>query len=147
MRKINPPTYFLVFLILSAILHFIFPIERVIVSSLRYLGLAFVLIGIVMNIWADWLFKKNKTTILPGEKSKYLVEEGPFAISRNPMYLGMFFILFGEGVIFGSLSSILLPILFLVIIEERFIKKEEQMLIKKFGKKYALYLGRVRRWI
>ena len=92
-RKIMPPTYLVILLILEIILHFIFPVWNFINRPYKYSGSIIILLGIVLNIWADQIFKKENTTVKPGEKSVKLIDYGPFKISRHPMYLGMLMIL------------------------------------------------------
>ena len=145
--KILPPTYFIVLLLLSIGLHFVFPIKKIIFPPYTYLGILLIIFGIVINIWADALFKKSKTTVKPHEKPISLETSGPFHISRHPMYLGMAAILLGVSVMLGSLIPFLFLIIFIIIMETKFILIEEKNLEKTFGKKYLDYKKKVRRWI
>jgi len=103
--KIMPTTFLLVLLLLSLVLHFFFPIKKIIHSSYIYLGVIFIIIGGILNIWADNIFKVNKTTVKPHETPSSLEVTGPFRISRHPMYLGMCAILLGEAIILGSMIT------------------------------------------
>jgi protein-S-isoprenylcysteine O-methyltransferase Ste14 len=145
--KILPPTYFVAFLVFSIGLHYILPITRVIISPYHYLGIILIGFGIVINLWTDSLFKKRKTTVKPYEKPTHLEKNGPFRISRHPMYLGMVTILLGIAIVLGSLITFVFPILFVILVEMIFIPFEEANLEKVFGKKYLYYKNRVRRWI
>ena len=147
MKKIMPPTYFLIFLILSVLLHFIFPIKKIIFYPGSQVGWIFIVFGAVLNIWADQIFKKEKTTVKPGKTSKKLIEKGPFKISRHPMYLGMTSILLGTALIHGSLVGFIFPIIFIILMEISFIPSEEKNMEKVFVKKYFSYKNKVRRWI
>lgn len=142
-----PPTYFLIFLVLSILLHFIFPIKKIIFYPYTKIGWLFIIFGVVLNIWADKIFKKEKTTIKPGEKSKKLVIQGPFKISRHPIYLGMASVLLGTALIHGSLVGFIFPIIFIILMEILFIPFEEKSMEKTFSKKYLNYKKNVRRWI
>ena len=106
-----------------------------------------IIFGIILNIWADALFKKRKTTVKPHEKPTSFEISGPFRISRHPMYLGMAAILLGTSIILGSLISFLFPIIFIILMEIMFIRIEEKNLEKVFGKKYLDYKRKVRRWV
>jgi len=101
----------------------------------------------VLNIWADQLLKKQKTTIKPNEKPTALIETGAFKISRNPMYLGMAVILFGAGFILGSIISFIGVVLFVAAMEIAFIPMEEKNLSEQFGEEFETYKKKVRRWI
>ncbi len=142
-----PPTYFILFLVFSILLHFIFPIKKIIFVPYTYLGWILIIFGIILNIWVDNIFKKIKTTVKPYEAPSKLIIKGPFKISRHPMYLGMGSILLGVAIIHGTLITFIFPILFLILVEIIFIPLEEKNMEKKFGKKYLEYKNRVRRWI
>ena len=63
------------------------------------------------------------------------------------MYLGMSLVLLGCAVTVGASVALLVPPVFAVIIEWRFIRPEEAMLRDIFPEQFAAYCGRVRRWI
>jgi len=142
-----PPTYFLILLLLSVGMHFVLPVKKIIHSPYIYLGVILILFGIIMNVWADRLFKKSKTPVKPHETPTSLEISGPFCISRHPMYLGMFAILLGVTIVLGSLTTFAFPVIFIILMETIFIPLEENNLEKAFGKKYLDYKKKVRRWI
>lgn len=146
-KKILPPVYLLLFLLLAVGLHFILPVKKIILPPYNYSGIALIVLGVVLNIWADALFKKKKTTIKPFEDPTKLEVSGPFAISRHPMYLGMTIILLGTSVLLGSLTAFISPPGFIIVMKVIFIRFEEQNLEKIFGKEYLDYKQKVRRWI
>lgn len=142
-----PPTYFWLLILVSLLLHFILPIKKIITSPYRYFGIIFVVLGIILNLWVDSMFKKKKTTVKPYENPTELLTSGPFRISRHPVYLGMAAVLLGETILLGSLITLISPILFIIISELLFIPFEEENLEKLFGKKYSEYKKKKRRWI
>jgi len=146
-QRILPPTYFIVLLILLIGTHFVFPIISIVPPPYAYLGAIPVIFGIVMNVWADCLFKKRKTTVKPYEIPTSLITSSPFNISRHPMYCGMAGILFGTAIILGSITAFIFPIAFMALMEINFIPQEEKNMSEKFGTKYADYKKKVRRWI
>lgn len=146
-RKVMPPTCFWISFIHLVCLYLIFRSEPVIPSPYRYLGMVLIVFGIVMNLWADSLFRKKSTTVKPYENPTFLITSGPFRMSRHPMYLGMALILIGMAMLLGSLASFIFPLTFIIIMERRFIPMEEGNLEKVFGAKYRSYKKRVRRWI
>ncbi|MBN2094589.1 MAG: isoprenylcysteine carboxylmethyltransferase family protein [Candidatus Aenigmarchaeota archaeon] len=145
--KIMPPAYFAFLLLLAIALHFSFPAPSVFYPPWNYIGAALILLGIILNLWSDQLFRKKQTTVKPHEVPSTLVTTGPFRISRHPMYLGMMLILLGTAVFLGSLSSLIAPAAFILITETWFIPMEERNLERKFGTDYSGYRKRVRRWI
>ncbi|MCK4673135.1 DUF1295 domain-containing protein, partial [candidate division WOR-3 bacterium] len=120
-RKLEPPTYFLIYLLLTIGLHFILSVMQLIYAPYRFIGILLLGIGIWLNMWADGLFKKKNTTVKPFEKSSALILEGPFRFSRHPMYLGMVIALLGVAIILGSLITFLVPIAFFITMQIVFI--------------------------
>ena len=86
-------------------------------------------------------------TPAPFDPPRKLVIEGPYIYLRNPMMVGVWLVLIGESLIFGSvllgawflvfcgLCLILIPVL------------EEPDLEKRFGEPYREYERKVPRWI
>ena len=146
-KKIFPPTYFIILLLLSIGLHFIFPIKKIIFPPYTYFGWILIIFGAVLNIWTDSLFKKGKTTVKPFEKPTELIIKGPFKISRHPMYLGMVAVLLGVAILHGTLITLIFPVIFIVLSEKLFIPYEESNLKEVFGENYIHYKNRVRRWL
>ncbi len=145
--KILPPTYLVVSIIVIIVLHFLLPIIKFIYFPWNLIGTIPLLIGIAFNLVADWIFKKINTTVKPYEESTGLVTDGPFRISRHPMYLGMVLILLGLSILLGSLTPFIVAAIFAVIMETVFIKIEERMMEETFGLKYLEYKQKVRKWI
>lgn len=74
-----------------------------------------------------------------------LVQEGLFAHSRNPLYLGNLLILFGLLIVVGSPGVFLLGGLLGVFAYAAIIVAEEDFLRGKFGARYEEYCARVPR--
>lgn len=145
--KILPPRYFTISILLIPLFHYLIPIAALIFFPWNLTGLLLIALGGLLNLFADKDFKKRNTTVKPFEESTVLITDGVFRISRNPMYLGMLFLLLGESLLFGSISSLIVVIAFTIVIHFVFIVEEEKMLTNKFGSEYIKYAGRVRRWI
>ena len=146
-KKTLPPTYFIVAILLSVAFHFLLPIKVFVFYPWNLIGILSILFGIYLNIVADRDFKRVKTTVKPFEESSFLLKDGVFRISRNPMYLGMVFILAGIAVLFGSALPFLIAFLFGYLMDFIFIRIEEQMLEAKFGEEWLDYKSKVRRWL
>lgn len=140
-------TYFILLLILSIGVNFIFPTKAVLDAPYTYFGLISIGFGILVCLWCRSLFLKSKTTLSPYESPTSLLTSGPYQISRNPIYLGMAAILIGTAIWLGSWIAFAFSAVFIVIIETSFIPLEERKLEKTFGKRYLEYKRKVRRWI
>ena len=146
-RRVLPPVYFLLALLLMVGLHLAFPVVQIIGFPYRYTGIVFVLGGILLILWAVRLFGQAGTTIKPFQESSALVVGGPYRLTRNPMYVGMVGVLFGIGVLLGSMPPFIIIPLFVALIDLRFIRSEEAALERTFGAKYGDYKARMRRWL
>ena len=146
-RPFNPPLLLLTAIVAMTSLHSVFPFARLIDGPWRFLGLMPALIGLGLNIWGSRLFEKRQTTIKPTGHSSTLVLEGAFLYTRNPMYLGMTLILIGIALGLGTLSPWLVIPIFVLGIQERFIKMEERKMESEFGAEYNAYKQKVRRWL
>ena len=146
-RPILPPVYFLAALLLMGLLHFFIPGAPLIQSPYRYVGFVLSAIALALVVWAAGLFRKTGTTIKPFQESSSLVVNGPYRLTRNPMYVGMVGVLVGTGVLLGSLAPFAVVPVFVWMIQWRFIRAEEASLRRTFGPEYREYQARVRRWI
>lgn len=114
-----------------------------------WIALALVLVGISLDLSGLVAFRKASTTINPlsPDKSTAIVQVGPYAFTRNPMYVGMALILLGYCVYLANAASLLAVVVFCMYITRFQIIPEERMLLRKFGDGFASYMGSVRRWI
>jgi protein-S-isoprenylcysteine O-methyltransferase Ste14 len=77
---------------------------------------------------------------------EHLVEDGLYAYTRNPMYLGHLIFMLGLAVTFWSWLALIL-LAANAIWFHRCVLDDEARLRKLFGTQYADYQARVKRWI
>ena len=80
-----------------------------------------------------------------GEIGK-IVDDGPFAISRNPVFVGQALLFVGLFFVFPGVVSLALTIALLVAIHLQ-VRIEERVLASNLGEPYAAYVRRVPRWL
>lgn len=105
------------------------------------------MIGVISNLWAIRTMKSENTTIEFDEAPQKLIKDGPFKISRNPIYLSRGILSLGIAVLLGSIVTIIFPIVLAVILNYLYIPAEEMTLEKNFGQKYIDYSNRIKRWL
>lgn len=113
------------------------------------IGAVLAVAGAAIAILAVVQFRRAATTVDPRDpdKSRQIVMTGLYSYSRNPMYLGMALMLAGWVIALGNMwAGLALPI-FLEYLTHFQIGPEEKILHSRFGKPYAEYASRVRRWI
>lgn len=147
MKRALPPTYVLLAIVGMTLLHFVLPLGRYWSFPLTLIGIGPLVLGIILNLTADRQLKRHRTTVKPFERSSSLVTSFPYSVSRNPMYLGITLMLLGVALLFGTVSPLLLAVLFPIVLERRFIRLEERMLAEAFGGEWERYRARVRRWL
>ncbi len=115
---------------------------------LPVVGTVPILFGLTLMVWTNRLFTTvGNGTLAPWNPPQKLVVRGIYRHVRNPMITGVFYILLGESVFFGSLS-LLGWFGFVVAVNMIYIPfVEEPGLAKRFGDDYLLYKRNVPRWI
>jgi protein-S-isoprenylcysteine O-methyltransferase Ste14 len=111
------------------------------------LGLACFAIAAWLIGSAVWIMRSKSTTVHPRATPTVLVTDGVFSITRNPIYLGFVFILVGATFWSGSLLGFLVVAGFVVVITDRFIDAEEDILKDKFPDEASHWFLRTRRWL
>jgi protein-S-isoprenylcysteine O-methyltransferase Ste14 len=112
-------------------------------------ALAVAAIGAAFDVAGIIAFWRAKTTVNPmkPENSAALVSSGVYRITRNPMYVGMAFILLAWAVYLASPWALFGPLAFAAYITRFQIQPEERVLAARFGAEFARYRVRVRRWL
>jgi protein-S-isoprenylcysteine O-methyltransferase Ste14 len=84
----------------------------------------------------------------PGMKTMpdHLVTNGPYAYTRNPMYLGHLIFLTGLALTLHSELAAVIAVASAVFFHVR-IRRDEERLREFFGEPYVQYCFRVKRWI
>jgi len=123
------------------------PLVRLFGPVWQAAGLLLALAGIALILWSALWFWRKRTTIEPHHEPAALIVEGPYRLSRNPIYLGMLAIVAGAVVWLGALSAVPVPFAFAAVLMRRFIEPEEVALRRAFGAEAQAYLARTRRWL
>jgi len=103
--------------------------------------------GIILAVLAVVEFRRYKTTVIPHETPRAMVQSGIYKRSRNPIYLGDILILTGLILRFDAVLSLVLVPIFVWLLERRFILPEEDRLRRTFRADFARYERATRRWI
>lgn len=99
------------------------------------------------NGWALVSMARHRTALLPGGATTTVISTGPFALSRNPLYVGLLAGSAGVALLAGSLWALVALPLEWALLRWGAVLPEEHYLAEKFGNAYADYTGRVRRWL
>jgi protein-S-isoprenylcysteine O-methyltransferase Ste14 len=111
------------------------------------LGWALVLAFVGWNGWSLWLFGRHRTGLLPGQATQALIEEGPYRLSRNPLYVGLLALYLGVALLAATVWGLVLFPVAVLLVAWGAIRPEERFLHERFGASYDDYALRVRRWL
>jgi protein-S-isoprenylcysteine O-methyltransferase Ste14 len=113
------------------------------------LAILLTVVGVACAVLGSLAFRRAKTTVNPmkPDTATTLVVVGIYRYTRNPMYLGLAFVLLGWACHLAAPLALLGPVAFVFYITRFQIIPEERALQDKFGQAYRDYQGQVRRWL
>ncbi len=119
-------------------------------SIWNLLGYVLVTAGAMLLIWI-MIFELSKYQALPERvpidwSPAFLMTGGPYALSRNPMYVGELALWLGLAILFGS-PAILAGFVTWVLVMRRIVAHEEMGFELAYGDLYRRYKTHVPRWI
>ena len=141
----SPPTWMLLCLGLAWLQSRLIPVSDT--GRLgNWLGAALVLAGLALMVGSLVQFARARTTVMPRETARVLITSGVFQLSRNPIYVADSLILAGLCLRW-DLGALVWVVVFVIIINRRFILGEEAGLRAGFGAQFDEWAEKVRRWI
>lgn len=119
-------------------------------TILRFAGLILFLGGDAFIIWSRWTLGMNWSVstsfgvqLQPDHK---LIQHGPFALVRHPMYVGFWIALTGATLAYHTWAALFLLLMALAIFYRR-AAFEEAALAETFGDRWRTYAARVPKFI
>ncbi len=111
-------------------------------------GAAVIALGLAFSAGGVLTFRGVGTEVQPSSPTnKALVTYGPYAVTRNPMYVGMVTITLGVALLVGAPLLFAAPVLLFLLDNFVIIPFEEAKMERQFGHAFRDYKARVRRWI
>lgn len=142
---LRPPRIAMGLLAGAVVVHLAVPLTLLPSSMMAGVGAG--LAGFLVMLRGWWLFKKLETAICPTAETAVLITHDVYALTRNPMYLGMILMLLGCAICTGSLPFYGVTAIYFLLINQVFCPYEERDLLDGYGVEYAEYKSRVRRWL
>lgn len=99
--------------------------------------------------WAGWAWRRlQRAAAVPGLAShaRVFVDDGPYAVGRHPMYLGLVLAMLGAGLATGAPTMLAATAAFVAVVGTLHIPREEAALRRAHGAWYSDYAGDVPRW-
>ncbi len=144
---IPPPLYYGAGFAAGMLLHDLVPLPVGGRPATAVAGAAVGGLGLVLTFAGVAGVIRHRTTIVPHHPVAALITTGAYRLSRNPMYTGLAIAYLGGALLAGSWWPIALWPLPILAVERLVIRPEEQYLSERFGRAYADYRSRVRRWL
>jgi protein-S-isoprenylcysteine O-methyltransferase Ste14 len=121
--------------------------QRADFGFLQYAGWLVIAAGVLIYLRCAWDFATaGRGTPLPADPPRELVVRGLYRYVRNPMYLGVGSVLFGEALAF-QIPAMFIYIAVVFLFWHLFVVVyEERALERKFGRSYRSYRQSVPRW-
>lgn len=119
---------------------------RVTVGLVRVLGLPTVAVGVSLVGWTVSTVRPEGETLSPVLESAQLLTSGPFARTRNPMYLGVLTTAAGTSVLGASPVAAGYTAVLWLVYHPLVVFIEEPSLREQFGTEYNQYCDTVPRW-
>lgn len=118
------------------------------IGNFRFIGPAFILIGIIGYLACCWnfIFDAKGIPAIEGMQ-KNLIVKGLYKYVRNPIYISWYLIIFGGTIYFQSQDLLLYLSGWMVFFQIRVVFFEEPYLSVTFGASYESYRKSVPRWI
>ena len=143
-----PPLIFVPMIVAGAVLQLFFSLElfpRMWIGHAA--GWPMVAAGTLLVVWAVLTFRRAGEDVNAYKPTSAIVSRGPYAFSRNPMYISMVLIYVGISVIVNTLWPIIFLPASLIMMQYGVIFREEEYLKKVIGAEYQQYRASVRRWL
>ncbi len=102
------------------------------------LGWLFFFAGGIFRLWA--------TLHIGGRKGRVVVDDGPYSLTRNPLYLGIFLMTLSVAAFLQSVALALGLVLAACSYLQVTVQSEERRLSAKLGQEFRDYCGRVSRF-
>lgn len=115
--------------------------------AMRALGALVAALGLGFDLSAIVTLYRARTNVLPHRAADRLVTHGPFALTRNPIYLGNTLLVTGLGLAFLNFWLVITALLAALATDHLAARREEKHLAAKFGPAFAAYAARVPRWL
>ena len=141
-----PPLIFASNAVLAAAAHWMFPLRPFAAFPSRIAGAGLALLAGGLALWAGRTMGKVGTNVRPDWPTLAIAAVGPYAFTRNPMYVSLCALQLGIGLLLHGVLPVLFVVPLALVLHFGVVKREERYLAAKFGENYLAYQRRVRRW-
>jgi protein-S-isoprenylcysteine O-methyltransferase Ste14 len=142
-----PPLIYVAGLALGFLAHWADPRPMMAPSLRPWLAWPILIMGIALAGWGRQTLVRAGTNVDPRKPATALVTTGPFAWSRNPLYIALSLIYLAIACFANEVWFLPFLAASLAVLQYGVIHREERYLEGKFGEAYRQYCARVGRWL
>ena len=112
------------------------------------LGLIPVILGTAGLIWGLlWHSARTPRRLDMAPAKNYLLSDGPYRFSRNPMYVSELILIFGWAIFYGSIVVLVAAMVWWTFFTFYQVPQEERIMEASIGEAYLEYKNTVPRWL
>jgi protein-S-isoprenylcysteine O-methyltransferase Ste14 len=127
--------YFFLFLV-AVVLDLVFPIKILNTSVMVPIGFALLIFSSIVIFWAQRTSRDLRKT---EEVKKESFCRGPYCYTRTPTHWGLLLLMLGFGFVANAMFIIISTLISFIVSKLVFLKKEEDVLVSKYGAPYLEY--------
>lgn len=114
---------------------------------LRWIGAGLVVLGLLLMLWTHHTLGQNFSATLHVREQHTLVVEGPYRWVRHPLYSTMYVLLIAFFLLSANWFIGLASTVGLTLVVASRVKREEMLMIEKFGDRYREYMSHTGRFL
>src|SRR5438552_12125727 len=115
-------------------------------DALAWIGTVLCIAGLAFCVWARFTLGRNWSGVVTLKGGHELITNGPYALVRHPIYIGLLTMFVVTVIVLGHVAGIIaMPFVFVSFWVK--LRYEEKLMLTKFPNQYAAYQQRVKRLI
>jgi protein-S-isoprenylcysteine O-methyltransferase Ste14 len=143
---LRPPLIYLTAIVTGIALEVVWP-TSLLPGGLAPLGVVLVAVAVGLFVLSIRALRAAGTSVRGNVPTAALVRRGPYALSRNPIYVSFFLLQLGIALWLGSAWVLATLIPAALVIARVVVPREERYLERRLGGEYGDYRTAVRRWL
>lgn len=150
LMRVPPPFLFVLTFLAGLGLQHLLPLSLTainIANVVHFIGKGLAGVGVLLALCCVGMFLLSRTTLIPFGTAAQMLTQGPYRISRNPMYVSLVLVYLGVAAILTQAWPLLLLPLPITVLHGIVIPFEETRMREVFGEAFDHYCTRVRRWL
>ncbi len=133
-------SFYLFLFLVAVFLDTMFPIRIFKSSYMVPMGFVILILASLLILWAQ----RTSRDLQIHNLTKETFCKGPYCYTRSPTHWGLFFLVFGFGVVANAVYIIIFSLVSLIVTRVFFLRKEESLLASKYGEPYLEYQKEVK---